>query len=652
MAAGQVPQVSLDSDFENALGVAGLSSRTAVFDPGLLRLFRAGDYPTPLYESCNATPWRIPFLMDVTRRELAATIGKPSDSLNSLGRLAGFGTRRTLIGNPIQYALDAAAKPGALGEVLRQMRAEGLIGASPGFSGVPAQTQQAATIILQVALRARSIRNLALSGMANPEAAFTAIGKGSADEANAEGVSVELAAYKGFKTNYMAAAAHDLLLACQEAEDLLSKVPAGKQYDFRIRTIWGVLELTGGRDETHSDSDTFLLLDTGGNDTYVNCPANGGITNWCSIVIDTAGSDHYLSDEALANTTVNKWSGRRVGGSRPGPAGALFGIAVLIDSAGDDVYRTHRPGLGSGRLGVGVLLDKGGNDTYDAYQDSEGFGMFGAGILEDESGRDVYRGFTQVQGCGQTGGVGFLVDRVGDDEYISEDQVIDFPSPQSAQHNVSMSQGAGNGRRADYLEGESLAGGVGILYDGSGNDKYTCGVFGQGAGYWEGVGSLWDEGGVDTYTGQWYVQGAAAHFAIGYLDDMAGNDTYIAPMNMAQGAGHDFSIGMLVERGGDDKYTAPNLSLGAGNANGMGVFVDMAGNDVYSSSGVTLGKAAEAAKGSLRQRALCLGVFLDLGGSDTYPPQATWARNGTQGANWTDHAPTPGESQVGIFVDR
>jgi hypothetical protein len=370
------------------------------------------------------------------------------------------------------------------------------------------------------------------------------------------------------------------------------------------------------------------------------------------VVIDTSGSDKYVSDPALETTALNKWSGRKGGGNLPGPGGALFGYSVLIDSQGNDLYRTHRPGLGSARLGLGVLLDKSGDDTYDAYQDSEGFGMFGGGILEDVSGKDVYRGFMQVQGCGQTGGFGYLVDRSGDDQYIAEDQAIDFPSPQSAQHNVSMAQGAGNGRRADYLEGESLAGGVGVLFDQAGADIYTSAVFGQGVGYWMGVGALWDDGGNDVYNGLWYVQGAAAHFAIGFIEDAAGTDSYVAPMNMAQGAGHDFSVGMLLDRLGDDTYKAPNLSLGAGNANGIGIFVDFAGADKYDSSSVTLGKAADAPVNTLRSRSLCLGAFLDLGGTDTYPPVASWAKNSTPTANWTGRSPTPQESQLGVFFDR
>ena len=293
-----------------------------------------------------------------------------------------------------------------------------------------------------------------------------------------------------------------------------------------------------------------------------------------------------------------------------------------------------------------------GDDIYDAYTDAIGHAAFGIGILDDWKGADRYTGFTNVEGSAGVSGLGLLVDRLGDDQYVANNEVLDFPSPQTKLANVSMAQGAATGRRADYIDGHSLSGGVGILMDEDGNDRYTCGVFGQGVGYWEGVGILHDEGGADKYTGQWYVQGASAHFGIGYLHDAGGSDEFTAGMNMAQGAGHDFGIGFLLKEGGADKYKAPNLSLGAGNANGIGVFVDTSGDDVYDASGTTLGRAAEAPKGSLRERALALGVFMDLSGQDVYPSSVPWAQNARRTANWTDRRPAAAESQTGVFWDR
>jgi hypothetical protein len=643
----------LEEAFEIALGAVGLAAQTARFDENLLRLYRQGEFTSPFYDACSENPWRVPFFAENLRRELAVFAARPSESLNAGGRLLGWGTRRSLIGNPNGAEEASSLKPGSLAEALREMARKGrLVGQTPSLDMVPEEVQQAAALILSVLPRVLEFRKAALDKLGNLDPVYDRL-TGPLD-ASAQGRPFEelRAIYREVDPKNLCAGAHDFLLAAQTAFSRLGTVPGSIAYDVEFETVWGWVRLSGGGPTTHPDRPTLLIVDTGGSDTYLGAPANKSASNWVSVVLDTDGDDRYLSDRALAQTRVAQFEGRKSGGLQPGPGGAVLGYVALFDEKGDDLYRTHLPGIGSGRVGVAAVLDREGADTYDAYRDGQGFGLFGAGILEDLKGDDRYQGFTQVQGMGQTQGFGYLADRGGKDEYDANDEMIDFPSPQSAQHNVSMAQGAGNGRRGDYLDGHSLAGGVGILHDEAGDDRYVCGVFGQGVGYWEGVGMLWDSAGTDAYLGQWYAQGASAHFAIGYLEDVAGNDRYVAPMNMAQGAGHDFSFGMLLDRAGDDHYRAPNLSLGAGNANGIGVFADLLGADTYESSGITLGRAAEAPKGSNRSRALCLGVFLDLAGQDAYPAGASWAMNASKTVNMTDRGPTPAESQLGVFWDR
>ncbi|HRI44695.1 MAG TPA: hypothetical protein PLL78_10650 [Fimbriimonadaceae bacterium] len=643
---------SLDNDLEVALGTASLSTRTARFDPGTLRFFQQGEFRTPFFETCFENPWRMPFTVDMWRKQFAVTGGRPSESLGTAGRMLGRGSRRTLLGNPIQAADTAARQPGSLRAVLDSLRGRGVLrGEIPDLSKVPGEVQSAAALVLQVMIDMLPHRRAAITGVADlPQAFQRVIGSDPASDDPAA-VQQEHALFQALDINYLLVAGHDLTLAAQSALSLLGTNLAETSYDVTIQTDWGAIVLTGGSDTKHPDRPTLLVIDTGGNDTYLNGPSNHSVNNWASVVIDTAGNDKYLSDAALDATPIEKFEGRTRKG-RFGPGSACFGVTVLLDAAGDDLYRSHRPGIGSATIGCAVVYDREGDDRYDVYADSLGYGKFGLSLVEDGAGKDSYAGFSQVQGCGQTGGLGMLIDRTGNDTYVANDTLLDFVSPQSKDHNANMSQGCGNGRRADYLDGHSLSGGIGILYDVEGDDSYTCGVFGQGCGYWEGVGMLWDTAGSDRYSGQWYVQGAAAHFAIGYLEDEAGDDRYSAPMNMAMGAGHDFSIGMLVDRGGGDEYKAPNLSLGAGNANGIGFFLDLSGVDRYESSGITLGKGAEAPKGTLRERALCLGVFMDLGGIDTYPQSTPWAKNQSRITNWTDRGPSSAESQLGIFWDR
>ena len=177
-----------------------------------------------------------------------------------------------------------------------------------------------------------------------------------------------------------------------------------------------------------------------------------------------------------------------------------------------------------------------------------------------------------------------LIDNAGSDSYIANDEDIKFPSPQTGEHNTSMAQGVGFGRRAHPGDSRSLAGGVGILVEGGGDDDYSCGVFGQGAAYWYALGMLVDMAGNDRYEGVWYAQGAAAHYAVATLLDEAGNDEHRVSMYTSLGAGHDYSIGQLWNEAGADRYQVQRLGAASSSRagqRGLGLFVDGGGEDEW-----------------------------------------------------------------------
>lgn len=642
-----------ERDFDIALGQAGLSTATARWDDGILGFYRQSDKPTALYGPCYQDPWRTPFYLEMLRKQAMTSSGRPASVFEIASRSIGQGTRRSLLGDPASVYADRSKAADSLGDVLRRMKEAGLIkGAVPSLAKVPDTVKKSAAALLEAGTAMVAYRRAAFAGVPDLPAAYASVRGDGLEPSGPLEERRQLTLRDQCAMSYLYAAAQDLGATVNWAEGQLRLVPATLAYDVRIDTDWGKIVLTGGSASVHDGEATLLLIDTGGDDTYVNVPANASAANWLSVVVDTTGKDKYLSDPALAKSTVADWPQRGKSRRQNGPGSALFGLTFLVDLEGDDLYRSARPSFGSGTFGAAYVGDRAGDDTYDSYADSEGFGLQGIGVLDDSKGKDTYRGFTQVQGAGLPGGFGAVIDADGDDTYDANDTVLDFPSAQTSDHNNSMAQGAGYGFRADYLTGRSQSGGIGLLYDMAGNDRYACGVFGQACGYWEGTGILWDDAGNDTYGGQWYVQGAAAHFGIGYLEDSDGTDSYTAGMNMAQGAGHDFSLGMLIDRAGDDRYQAPNLSLGAGNANGIGAFLDLGGSDTYASVGITLGTSAEAQKSSMRERALSLGAFLDLGGTDTYPEGSTWARNGNRTVNWNQKNDKPSESQVGVFLDR
>ncbi|MGB9721890.1 MAG: hypothetical protein ACPL28_10475 [bacterium] len=424
----------------------------------------------------------------------------------------------------------------------------------------------------------------------------------------------------------IAAGAMDLSYVIQTAIDLMKD--QGFIKTTKIDTKYGTILLGSIDDDIYKPIPYLLIIDFGGNDTY----KSGGISDKehpVSIIIDYYGDDKYTGEIGCGT--------------------GIAGLGFVIDCDGNDTYIAEKFGLGTGIFGQGIILDLAGDDEYTTDIYGEGAGLFGTGVLSDFSGNDKYVGFQDCQGFGFVKGAGLLIDREGNDTYIARDDTVKYPSAQTPEHNTSLSQGMGFGIRADFTDGHSLAGGIGMLIDGAGDDKYSSGVFGQGCGYWFGLGFLIDFSGNDEYNGIWYVQGAGAHFAVGALIDSTGNDKYIAKNNMALGAGHDFTLGVLFDYEGNDFYNAPNLSLGAGNANGMGIFVDLKGDDEYiTHGGIVLGNASTASRGSLRDYMKTIGIFIDGEGKDKYSERIESDKK-----IWHQKPPLepPLKTEIGIGVD-
>ncbi len=404
---------------------------------------------------------------------------------------------------------------------------------------------------------------------------------------------------------YLYTGATDLALILDSIKVRLKQIENIKIKNIIIPTPLGEIIINGREDNIYSKSlHPYLIIDLGGNDCYFTGGANLDSRRAVSILIDLSGNDQYINDD----------------NHQPSFGGAILGYSFVLDLDGDDIYRCKNITQGAGVFGLGLLYDGGGNDSLFSFTASQGAGLFGLGLLVNLGGTDYYYCYQQAQGFGYVKGCGLLLDDLGNDTYIANDSDIVFPASQTKEHNSSLAQGVGFGKRADFIDGHSLAGGVGFLIDGSGNDIYKCGLFGQGCGYWYGIGILDDESGNDFYYAPWYVQGSGAHFAIGILRDGNGNDRYISTMNMSQGSGHDFTVGFLIDESGNDHYTAASLSLGGGNANGIGIFWDWNGDDIYEITNelLTLGQSNIAPTGGLRDYMLCLGVFIDGGGKDKY----------------------------------
>lgn len=586
------------------------------------------------------------------RQPLLSTAHQPEATLAAAGRLAGLGVRRDLVKDAIETAEGRALRPQALQIALERMRQRGAFGDKvPSVANVPGEVQRAAALVLEVALDTVALRQAAFAGVTDIDLEMK--------RARPDGLASDPLEYRRaletadkIDLAYLLAASQDLARAVEHAGQIIDAVPDTAAYEWRVTTAWGDIVLTGGGKTVHSDRPVLLAVDTGGDDTYVNLPANKNAANWLSVVIDSRGSDKYLSEPDGADKPVKSRPDRAGGRFVGGCASASFGVTILSDLHGDDLYRSVRPAFGSASDGVALLVDAEGDDTYDAYAGSEGFATFGFGILEDLSGKDTYRVFNQGQGCGLTNGLGLLLDRKGQDTYIAEDEPRDFPAAPDQTHNASFAQGAGVGLRMDVVNGKSLGGGVGVLLDTEGDDQYFCGVYGQGVGYWEGCGLLWDLAGDDTYSAQRYAQGASTQFGLGSLEDLRGNDVYTLAGGQGLGFGQDFGVGVMLDSGGADKRATGTEALGFGALNGVGWAADLDGDDVYEAKGRALGDITEAPGNSLRAPFMTLGVFLDLAGRDTYPSAVAWAKNSQRSVQLRRRGGDPSETQTGVYYDR
>ncbi len=523
---------------------------------------------------------------------------------------------------------------------------------------VPAAVQEAAAVLLAVVPEVVAARNAALLAM-HPEADPGFLFERLPDTAV---VSLEsgldpdqeedlpfLAPEPGPAAVFYGAGAR-LAQALDEAP-LDAAAGSGWTGTFRAETPLGLVILAGdGADawdpatDPALDAPILLLLDTGGDDVY-RIPA-GATTDADAPValhVDLGGDDTYAyvedpSPYDAEGLLPSDDDGRYAGGSGYGPftrsehprqGAGIVGYGLLVDRGGGaDTYRSLRLSQGYAALGVGVLADDGGDDAYEAEAASQAAAMVGIALLLDGGGHDTYRAFTYSQAHAHMSSFAGLWDRDGNDAYtLVPDTPFVYLWYEGYPHNISQGQGSAQGWRSDdYRERVALGGGVAVLCDLAGDDRYTAAVMAQGNGYWFGFGILADAAGNDVYEGYNYIQGATEHFALAAFLEGDGDDVYnptFVPTHSSVGLGHDFSVTVFVDDAGHDTYHGPDRSLGAGKCHGMGILVDNGGDDAYTAD-------ANAAIGWATDYDWALdtcgtsttlptyGLFVDADGTDAY----------------------------------
>lgn len=374
---------------------------------------------------------------------------------------------------------------------------------------------------------------------------------------------------------------------------------------FETNTPYGRILIGGvGPNRYETTADVALVLDLGGDDEYVGPVAAAVAGRPVAMVLDLAGRDRY---EARDRGLGSGW----------------LGVGLLVDLEGDHTYRLGAGGGGLGAGGIGVVCDAAGDDTVEATAFSVGVGFAGMGLWLDLGGDDRYTAQAFAMGFGGPSGAGALVDVAGVDHYRcgfsvhSGYNAAEHPEVKPGDPRFqydAFGLGMGLGRRvlseqaADH-HALALAGGLGIVLDLEGHDRYEASNFSLGCGYHFGIGLAMDLEGDDTWTCARYGLGAGAHMGAALCLDGGGRDRYATSgPTYAGGCAWDGTLCLMVEATGDDEY---HLAAGDGPAladiGSWGAFVELAGDDRYDLRDAPGRATREAA-----------AVFVDSAGRDTW----------------------------------
>lgn len=317
-----------------------------------------------------------------------------------------------------------------------------------------------------------------------------------------------------------------------------------------IDTDLGKIAIGGKGDDTYNGN-FFLIVDIGGNDTYVYPNETDKTENLnmpFKYIVDFSGNDTYIGGDFTFG-------------------GAILGVNILIDYSGNDSYSSGNFSLGSSLLGLGLLIDYDGDDIYSGASYCQGSSMLGYGILLDKKGNDIYKVNSHGQGFGFTQGFGILTDISGNDSYIS--------TPRKKMSLESeFTQGAATG-----VEGVS-AGGFGLLADVTGNDNFISSNYSQASSSNGACGILFNSGGDDQYQALDFSQGFSENHSISILADTEGNDIYKSSFkSQSYSSGNSFSG--FFDLNGTDHYVNYDSSTYHANQFSVGIFLDNSGKDVF-----------------------------------------------------------------------
>ena len=230
-----------------------------------------------------------------------------------------------------------------------------------------------------------------------------------------------------------------LATALADAEPLREAVPGASGELLYVATTSAGRIVVGGRAENRYTGRFALVIDLGGDDVYLHQVGRVDGEQALSAIIDLAGDDEYSATADFAQ------------------AGALLGVALVLDLAGNDRYLAARFAQGATVGGGALLIDWAGDDEYSGQEQLQGAAFFGLAALIDGGGDDRYHGDQFAQGVGGPRAVGLLLDKAGDDHYFCGGREL------SSYGTGGIFRGSGQGLGIGLRF--HAAGGIGLLQD-------------------------------------------------------------------------------------------------------------------------------------------------------------------------------------------
>jgi len=289
----------------------------------------------------------------------------------------------------------------------------------------------------------------------------------------------------------------------------------------------GIKVAIGGTgDDVHAQRDVHLCVDFGGANRYTG--RYGAGIGYTGLLLDFGNGTRADAGDATLGA-------------------GILGVGIARFDGAQNVLRAGSVSLGCGLAGVGILKFERAT-SIEGRALTLGTGLAGMGLVvagkESDRLRCAYRGL----GVGLPLGIGWVVNPGGDDAYFgTSSQSLKGASGKVRSDAIGFASGISR-------VGSPFAGGIGLLTDLAGDDKYESGDRSISYAEFGGATSIFDESGDDNYQAGESAIVTANEEASAYLHDLGGSDLYLAPSGNSIVSAGESSNAILFDRAGDDRY--------------------------------------------------------------------------------------------------